>query len=304
MAGVPACEVTALGAQTQLWDPRERELSSLVRDQGWADKFAPLRDAWAVLRPLQFEVAAKCQLPVDIPVLCGIHASAANLARYLAAGLDDFTLISTGNWVITTRPHLPLDQVNPLRDTIATVDLLGRPVASARFMGGWEYAAIVGADGVGAEVADVEALLAAGTMALPSFTASGGPFPGTGGKGRIVGPIPVSGRTRTALATLYLALMTSACLDLMRSRELVIIDGQLAGNRLFAGLVAALRPGQPVAVSTEPHGAAHGAALLWGWSERSVAAPLHLTPVAALKIAGLMDYERRWRSAAEAATDT
>ena len=60
LAGVPACEVTSLGAQTQLWNPRERELSSLVERQGWTDKFPPLRAAWEVLGPLQYELALRC----------------------------------------------------------------------------------------------------------------------------------------------------------------------------------------------------------------------------------------------------
>jgi L-fuculokinase len=196
-----------------------------------------------------------------------------------------------------------LDQLEPLRDTAANVDLLGRPVACARFMAGREYAAIAGVNGGddGAQIADVEALVAAGTMALPSFTPSGGPFPGTGGKGQIVGPPPGSERARAALARLYLALITSACLDLLRSRGEVIIDGPLADDRLFTGLLAALCPGQPIAASNERHGAALGAALLWGWSERTAPAPLDLRPVAAPRIAGLAAYERRWRAAAEAA---
>jgi L-fuculokinase len=303
LAGVPACEVTSLGAQTQLWNPRERALSSLVEQQGWADKFPPLRSAWEVLGPLQFEIAKKCHLPVDIPVMCGIYASGANIARYLAAGLDDFTLISTGEWLVAYQPHLPLARLEPLRDTAANVDLLGRPVACARFMAGREYAAIAGTAGGAArpEAADIEALVAAGTMALPSFTRSGGPFPGTADKGQIVGAQPNDGRARAALASLYLALMASACLDLLRSHGQVIIDGAFADNRLFTGLLAALRPGQPVAVASERQGAALGAALLWGWSERTAPAPLDLTPVAAPRIVGLAAYERRWRTAAEAA---
>jgi sugar (pentulose or hexulose) kinase len=301
LAGVPACEVTSLGAQTQLWDPRERELSSLVERQGWTDKFPPLRAAWEVLGPLQYELALRCGLAADVPVLCGISASGATLARYLAAGLDEATLLSTGDWLIAYQPDLPLHQLDPLRDCAAVVDLLGRPLACARFMGGREYTAISGADPepAGAAMADVAALIGAGTMALPSFTAAGGPFPGSSGKGRIVGQAPESLRARAALASLYLALMASACLDLLRSRGLVIIDGAFAENRLFASLLAALRPCQTVVASTGRHAAALGAALLWGWAERSAPAPLDLTPVVAPRLAGLVAYERRWRSAAE-----
>jgi sugar (pentulose or hexulose) kinase len=273
-----------------------------VQRQRWAEKLPPLRSAWEVLGPLQYEVAQKCKLPGDLPVLCGIHDDGANFARYLAAGRDDVTLISTGARLIVWQPQLPLDQLDPLRDTVGGSDLLGRPVACARFMGGREYAAIAGADaGPAGALTDVEALIAAGTMALPSFTAGGGPFPGTGGMGRIVGPVPESPRPRVALASLYLALMASVCLDLLRSRGQVIIDGAFAENRLFTGLLAALRPGQPVAVSAARRGAALGAALLWGWSERAAPAPLKLTPVGAPELAGLATYERRWRTAAEAA---
>jgi hypothetical protein len=59
------------------------------------------------------------------------------------------------------------------------------------------------------------------------------------------------------------------CLDLLRSRGQVIIDGDLASDRLFASLLAALLPGQTVVVSSEPQGVAMGAALLWDWSVRS-----------------------------------
>jgi sugar (pentulose or hexulose) kinase len=303
LAGVPACEVTSLGAQTQLWSPSRRDFSSLVRRQGWADKLPPLRGAWEVLGPLQYDRAQQCKLPVDLPVLCGIHDGAANLARYLAAGQRDFTLISTGAKLVAVQPELPLDQLHPLRDTVAGSDLLGRPIACARFMGGREYALIAGSDlAVGrAAMADVEALIAARTMALPSFAASGGPFPGTGGQGRIVGPAPEAPRARAALASLYLALMANVCLDLLRSRGQVIIDGAFAHDRLFAGLLAALRPGQPVAISKERQGVAVGAALLWHWSERAVPAPLELTPVLAPNLTGFAGYERRWRRAAEAA---
>ncbi len=304
LTGVPACEVTSLGAQTQLWSPGRRDFSSLVHRERWTEKLPPLRSAWAVLGPLQYELAQKCRLPLETPVLCGIHDAGARLARYLAAGQSDFTLISTGARMVVSQPELPLGRLDPLRETVACNDLLGRPVACARFMGGREYAAIAGleAAAAGAGMADVEALIAAGTMALPSFTPSGGPFPGTGGKGRTVGPLPEAPQARAALASLYLALMTGVCLDLLRSRGQVIIDGALAGDRLFAGVLAALLPGQRVAVSSEPRGVATGAALLWGWSARSAPAPLDLFPVPAPKLAGLAGYERRWRRAAAAAT--
>jgi sugar (pentulose or hexulose) kinase len=302
LCGVPACEVTSLGAQTQLWNPRERELSSLVRRQGWTEKFPPLRNAWDVLGPLQFEVAKKSKLPTDTPVLCGIQAAGANFTRYLAAGLDQFTLVSTGTWLIISQPGLPLDRLDPLRDTVANSDLFGRPVACTRFMAGREHAAVAGTDTLVADLdlTDVEALIAAGALALPSFTDRGGPFPGSANQGRIVGSVPETPRARAALANLYVALMADVGLDLLESRDLVIIDGALADDRLFAGLLAALRPDQEVAVSPERIGPAIGAALLWRWAERRLTAPLELIRVRTPRITGLAGYVRRWREAAGA----
>ncbi|MGH6920973.1 MAG: FGGY family carbohydrate kinase, partial [Geminicoccaceae bacterium] len=69
LCGVPASEVTSIGAQTQLWNPRERDLSMLAKDEGWDELLPPLRYAFETLGPLQREVAEKCALPIDTPVL-------------------------------------------------------------------------------------------------------------------------------------------------------------------------------------------------------------------------------------------
>jgi L-fuculokinase len=300
LCGVPASEVTSLGAQTQLWNPRERDLSELAKDEGWDELLPPLRYAFEVLGTLQLEVAEKCVLPETTPVLCGIHDSNANYARYLAAGLDDFTLISTGTWLITFNTALPLAGLDPLRDTVSNTDLLGRAVACARFMGGREHALIAGDNDARPEIADVEALIAAGTVALPSFTDSGGPFPDSGGRGLIAGPQPGTARARAALASLYVALMASAALDLLRSENRVIVDGGFVDDPLFAPLLAALRPHQPVALSGQREGTAIGAALLWRWPERTAPVPLELREITAPEIAGLAVYAERWREAAGA----
>jgi sugar (pentulose or hexulose) kinase len=299
LCGVPASEATSLGAQTQLWNPRERDLSGLAKEEGWDELLPPLRYAFEPLGPLQREIAERCALPADTPVLCGIHDSNANYARYLAAGLDDFTLISTGTWLITFNTALPLAGLDPLRDTVSNTDLLGRAVACARFMGGREHGLIARDHQARPDLADVEALIAAGTVALPSFTDSGGPFPGSGGRGMIAGPQPPTARARAALASLYVALMASASLDLLRSDNRLIVDGGFVDDPLFARLLAALRPHQPVALSAQREGTALGAALLWRWPERDAPVPLELREVPAPEVSGLARYAERWREAAD-----
>lgn len=294
LTGHVASEVTSLGAQTQLWNPATNRPSSLALKEGWPAKFAPMKRAYERLAPLDRAVAKRIGLAEAPPVLVGIHDSNANFARYRAAGLERFTLISSGTWLITFDSDLPLDRLHPERDMVSNTDLEGQPIACTRFMGGREYAAIAGDDGLGVEptASDAARLIASGTMALPSFTDSGGPFPGTGNAGRIVGPPPETPVERAALASLYVALVTAVDLDLLAAEGRVIVDGSFADNRLFPGLLAALRPGCAIEVSTARDGTALGAALLWRWPERHA---LKLEPVAPVDLDGFEDYARLWR---------
>lgn len=296
LTGVAAAEATSLGAQTHLWNPLDRGVSSLVRRRGWTDRLPPLRRPDEVLGPLRPEVAAATGLPPDTPVLTGVHDSNANYFRYLAAGFRDFTLMSTGTWLITFNAGQPLDRLDPARDTNANTDVFGRPVACSRFMLGREYAILAGAGATTAGPDDVARLVAAGTMALPSFTDSGGPCPGAGGRGRIAGPAPGDGAARTALASLYGALMSAEALDAVGARGDLVLDGGFAGHALYAGLLAALRPGQRLRASAEREGTAVGAALLWRRAERTAPVPVALRDVPPLDLPGLDAYAARWRA--------
>jgi len=300
LTGMVAAEVTSLGAQTQLWNPETRMVSDLAKSERWASRFPPLRKAYETLGPLDASLARAAGLDQPPPVLVGIHDSNANYARYLAAGLKRFSLISSGTWLITFDTDLPLDQLDPAQDMVSNTDLEGRPVACTRFMGGREFSEVAGPEGLAAEptLADVRKIIEQGTMALPSFTDSGGPFPGTGNKGRIEGPEPVTPEEKSALATLYTALVTDTDLDLLASSGQIIIDGSFANNPLYAALLAALRPEQMVAVSRDHDGTALGAASLWGWQTRTEPVGLDLEQVQPIGLDRLADYKARWRSRA------
>ena len=102
----------------------------------------------------------------------------------------------------------PIDALIPERDMLANVDALGDPVACCRFMGGREYHALAGDEGLAA-IPDVDSLsriLTAGVMARPQFADQGGPFQGSVGS---ISPESWKSTTpieRAALATLYTAL--------------------------------------------------------------------------------------------------
>jgi sugar (pentulose or hexulose) kinase len=107
-----------------------------------------------------------------------------------------------------------------------------------------------------------ERLVKRRTFALPSFTDSGGPIAGTGGKGRIAGPPPEDAGERSSLAALYCALMCDQSLDAIRSQGRIIIDGPFANNPVFLSILAQLRKGQEVYASALSDGTAAGAAVL------------------------------------------
>jgi sugar (pentulose or hexulose) kinase len=294
---------TELGAQTQLVDVTHGGFSSLAGERGWAELFAPQAPPFQTLGPLRREFH-RSPLAGRVEVKAGIHDSNANFLRYLAAGSGDFTLLSTGTWIIIFDTKSDFRRLDPARDTATNTDAFGRPVACSRFMGGLEIAAIeAGAPTASGTAADVAALIARGTFALPSFTDSGGPMPGTGGRGRIVGPEPSTPGERAALGALYCALMTDQSLDAVGSASDVIIDGPFGENALFAAALAALRAPQRIFRSDLREGTAAGAALLGRMSAREDLPRLRLdvAPVEPLAETGVHGYRSEWLALAAGA---
>ena len=246
LSGVMATEVTSLGAHTDLWRPKEGRLSSLVESQGWTRLFPPIRRAWETLGRLRPEIAAETGLSPDVRVICGAHDSNASLVPYLASRSDPFTVLSTGTWVIIMAVGGKAPIVEKA-DMLANVDVLGRPVPTARLMLGREFAVLAGETPAEAREADVAAVVAAGVMAMPAFTDQGGPFAGR--KGWIEGQAPTTPAARAALATLYCALMAAHMLKLLEAPGDLIVEGGFNRSPAFAGVLAALMPGRDVLVA-------------------------------------------------------
>jgi sugar (pentulose or hexulose) kinase len=232
----------------------------------------------------------------------GGHDSSANFYRFRAGGLSDFTLVSTGTWIVALSREASVSGLSEARGMTINSDMEGAPVGGALSMGGREFSAVAG-PGWGGARADVRALagvIAAGTMALPSFGANEGQFLGSAGQGRIIGPPPATQEERTALAVLYVALLTVTCAEALGGGERLILDGTFLQEPLYASLVAALRPGKPTQVSHDPNGVAAGAALLAGHLLRRGSVSLALdTPPALPPLQGFDRYAAAWRAAAE-----
>ena len=296
LSGVRASECSSLGCHTDLWQPLAHDFSALLDRCGWRSLFPPLRAAGETLGTLLPELARHTGLPSDCRVLCGVHDSNAALVKWKHGDLGALSLVSSGTWVVLSSVTAGLDCIDPSRDMLANVDVWGQPYACARFMGGRECAQLNRRGAEDARLADVVSLLRSRTLALPSFSTLGGAYAGL--PGRIEGPGPAHAGEDYALASLYLALLCDDALDRLRARDAVLIEGRLSANRLYAGLLASLRPAQPIWVSDDLSGTSGGAYRL---ARPEAQWPLRRHRVEALSLPGLAGYRLAWRSALNAA---
>lgn len=300
LSGGGASELTYLAAQTHFWNFDEKGFSRIVRDRQWQRLIPPVTPAWQPVGKIRADLAARYGLPADMDVLCGIHDSSANFYRYQQAGLRDLTVISTGTWIVGLSDG-PAPAANYAQGYVTrNLDVGGLPLSGILAMGGREFAIIAG-DAPDAAVAEatVTGLIAAGTMALPSFVEQDGVFPGSAMQGRIDGPPPATPAERRALALLYVALLTDVCLERLGAEGTIVLDGSFARDPLYPALVAALKPGRRVVFNTDAYGTASGAALLADHPRRTGLAPVAVEPARSVEIAGLLPYRNTWRQRAE-----
>ena len=232
LGGRQTCEVTALGAFSQLLDVLNGDISSVARQRGWAARFAPLTRAWddigelkRAFRPAAFSGRGR--------ILCGVHDSDANYLRYLAGGFNELALLSTGTFIIGFESQADILRLDPNRGTFSFTNVFGRPVGCCGFFGGGEFDKLLaGASPSAAAAMDVEAIVAHAAFALPSFSDTGGPVAGSGNRGRFEGPLTGALGERASLATLYTALMTAEALDALESRSRIVIDGGFSSTTI------------------------------------------------------------------------
>ena len=307
LSGVAASEVSSLGCHSDLWRPREARFSGLAVKAGWAERFAPLRLAADVLGPIRRDLADETGISRDCIIYCGAHDSNAafyGTRAHSALQGRDVTVISTGTWFVAMRA--PVGDEAPLlgetRDTLLNVGIDGALVPSARFMGGREMEALIGAEDspmrspdFARNVAPLHAagVIASGAMIAPTCAPGVGPFAQS--KGRWVGE-ELHGAARRAAAGIYLALVADTSLSLIGAREAIVVEGRFADDLSFLGMLAALRPEADVYASNAADGIAYGALRL---VDPNFTPPTRLTKIAPIA-ADVSDYTARWREIAAA----
>lgn len=306
LSGTAVSEVSSLGCHTDLWDPSRGEFSPGAVRAGWRERFAPLVKASDVAGTLRPELAAATGLPSDVQILAGLHDSNAALlaARSfpVIAG-NESTILSTGTWFVAMRLAAGLVPVADLpenRDTLVNVDVFGNPVPSARFMGGREIESVIEFDTRRVDIkpdqplllASVPGLLERGTMLMPTLAPGFGPFADR--QTRWVDPPEQWSGTwfaRRAAVCLYAALVADTSLDLIGSKERLLIEGRFAEAEVFVRALAALRPDTEVYVANAHNDVSFGALRL---VKPSLAAQGTLRRVEPLE-GDLTGYRAKWR---------
>jgi sugar (pentulose or hexulose) kinase len=291
LTGKFAYDICSMGAHTDLWLPSENKPSKLAEALGFDKMIAPMNSPWTEMGMINAEAAHTLGVEPNIQILCGIHDSNAALLPYLASRKPPFTVLSTGTWVVVMAVGQRLSSLKPDMDMLGNIDAEGRPTATAKFMGGREFATIAGDCKVPESKADVKHFINAQIFALPSFSPNGGPYAAR--KGEIIGD--VKPEQRTSLATLYSALMCTLTLDNLEIEHGdLIVDGSFAQNYLLCEIIATLRPKQNLYVAKDQAGTARGAAMLATWQQE------HEAPEASLvqpsSIVGLKDYYETWKT--------
>jgi L-fuculokinase len=301
LSGVRAWEPTSLGCHTDLWEPQLNDFSSFAKTMRWHSRFGRRVGAWTPLGSPLPEVVSATGLSDECTILAGIHDSNASYLVHRASRGEPFCVISTGTWIVVMAHGSPLDVLREELDTLANVDAFGEPVATARFMGGREYAAICASDDgvIEPSTSDLESVLASGALAVPSFADKGGPF--REHAGQIVGNAPAPPRHRAALAALYCASMTDYCLTMIDGRGDIIIEGPFAANDAFASALAALRAPQPVFRSRDETGTLRGALALSLLAHGKKPVPARLDPCPVGPVDKLKSTRLKWRSLLPAA---
>jgi len=255
LCGVTAAEVTSLGCHSDLWQPLENKPSQLAENMKWAAKIPPIRKAGDLLGSLTTEWQKKTGLSSKIKIYCGLHDS--NAALYGSRGFSefyqqDYTVLSTGTWFVAMRSlqgklsRLPT-HLNEQRDCLVNIDVEGKPVPSARFMGGRELEIITenterefnfhysNAEHLG----PLEQLIEKMVMVSPTFSPGSGPFPNTVGKWHNK---PNEIEHHHMVAHLYLAMVTNELLSLIGTKNKLLIEGRFSSSEIFTRSIATLRP--------------------------------------------------------------
>lgn len=294
LTNIKATEITSLGVHTDLWNPTKKRFSNLTYEQKWRKLFPPTRPANSILGNISSEVSKYTGMDENVTVVCGIHDSNASLLPHLKKQNNNFTVVSSGTWTIIMSIGSGIEGLDPVRDSMANVNMFGDAVPTARFMGGREYDFLIGDREAVPTIENANFIIDNQIFILPTFELGVGPFPNSHGmwKGEFEN---LSDGEFCAAISIYLALMTNACIDIAGLGDYIILEGPLSKNEIYASFLTTLTK-RKIYLSTDMTGTSIGAAMLFNMNLKSNNAMETVIPFTHEQLA---HYHKYWLKQAE-----
>ncbi|KAH3743111.1 carbohydrate kinase [Pelomyxa schiedti] len=191
LTGVAACDKTAVGCHTYLWDYQKDCWSSVTKSLGIAHLLPQVKTSVEKLGTLQPSIARLTGLPEDTVVMMGVHDSNASLVPYFSSlGGTNFAVNSSGTWGVIMKPSKSVEFAScDIGELILyNMSVFGKPVRTISFPAGMEFSAVSQAfktkfDGAadidfsvplsGKELSLYQSLIDSNSFLLPGVTGTG-----------------------------------------------------------------------------------------------------------------------------------
>ena len=218
-------EITYLGNHTHLWNFKKNNFSSLVNKLNIKKKFPKIKKAGTVIGYYIFDKRIAEQ---KIKILNGIHDSDAAYSLFLNSKVKKFNIISSGTHFVLMNPNVSTRFLIQNKDMYSGLNIYGKKVPTIRFMGGREYNDLIEKFNLkNFKKSFYKDFFNKKNFLYPTF-GIGGPFQKIKGK---LNNLKFRNKNEKYMATVtYIAFATNYCLDLLKSKNNIIITGPLINN--------------------------------------------------------------------------
>jgi len=234
LTGIKSSEITYLGNHSHLWDYKINTFSEFA-NQLHLNRYLPKSiSATISLGKLNINKSKYKYLKAPVDVYPGSHDSMVCYHYHKYFNKSNFTLISTGTWILAFNECAEISNVDLNKDMLINLDIFGNHIPTARYPGGIEYSLLT-ENYVEPKYFDyeyVDYILMNNDFILPAFHESG-PFIGNKGKLIIKTDHIANNDYMWHLINLYLALNVNYMLTLLNTKSKVIIDGVFRNNAYF-----------------------------------------------------------------------
>ena len=284
LCGKYSSEISYIGCHSHLWNFKKNTYSSLLKKMKIEKKFPKFNKAGKDLKNSFFSPKTR--------ILNGMHDTNASYILYKKLFFNKFTLISTGTWFVIINNSAKKNSLKSNKDMLANIDIYGKILPTIRLMGGREFEILCKKFKVSrnfnltlnkSSFSNVYS-----NLILPSF-AMAGPF--SEKKGIIKDFSKLSKKNKYLHICLYISFMINYCLDLIFSKNNIIIDGALIKNKVILQILSTLRKKQNIYINSEKYGPAIGASQFFNSNKKKT---FTLNKIKKFHISNIDLYYKKW----------